>query len=489
VPGGRALNPAAFAAATAAAEDLRPSRVPAGQRPAAATHTDQALSQAAAALRFALARLTERADLGPTTEDLPELAAVAAASTAALRGGPPPEVAALAAAAHALHAAPPPAGVTAARQRALLLAAADGVWTVGNAVRIYRGVAADTTGRADVADRFWYARVSQPRLLAHKFRLHLTLRSVYLQSAVRVALALALARLIAGGLELNHGFWVLLATLTVLRSRAADTRTALRPALIGTVVGAVLMAAALLVVGDHTRVYVLALPVVMLCAFVAAPLLGPAWAQGAFTVTVGTIFAQLAPASWKLAEARVLDVLFGAAIGVLAGVLAWPRGGAGELRRTGADLLSRAGETVRETAAVATGEREPTVVALRRTRQDLRLAEASYSMYQSERPDPRMSTVDWQALFIAGHHIINGGQALREEREPCSELVLGRAEEVAAASTALVDRVRGRAAGAPPRALPPVPDGEVVADADVLVWLDGVAGDLRRVALPGATGA
>jgi hypothetical protein len=116
---------------------------------------------------------------------------------------------------------------------------------------------------------------------------------------------------------------------------------------------------------------------------------------------------------------------------------------------------------------------------------DLRLAEASYSMYQSERPDPAMSTVDWQALFVAGHHIVNGGQALRAEREPCSFFVLTRADQVAAASTALAERVRGRVSTAPPPAVPPVPDGvldgPLAADADVLVWLDGVAGDLDRV--------
>ncbi len=485
VPGGLATSTEAFQAASAAAEDLRPSRIPAELRPAAATRGDQSLSQAAGALRFALARLTERAQLGPGGEELPELSALAHASAAALRGGPPPEPVALARAAHALHTAPVPGSVIAARQRALLLAAADGVWTVGNAVRIRTGAPPDTTGRDDSADRFWYAGVGPVRLLAHKLAGHLTPRSVYLQSAVRVALALAAARLIAGGLELSHGFWVLLATLTVLRSRAADTRTALRPALVGTLVGALVMAAALLAVGAHTRVYVLALPLVMLGAFVAGPLLGPAWAQGGFTVTVGTIFAQLAPANWRLAEARVLDVLAGAAVGVLAGVCAWPRGGAGELRRTGAQLLRGAGAAVREATLVATGESEPTVTALRRTRMDLRLAEASYSMYQSERPDPAMSTVDWQALFVAGHHIVNGGQALRAEREPCSFFVLNRADQVAAASTALAERVRGRGPAAPPPAVPPVPDGvldgPLVADADVLVWLDGVAGDLDRV--------
>jgi uncharacterized membrane protein YccC len=505
VPGGVPGGTRAFEAAARAAEDLRPSQVPAQLRPAAATRRSQALAQAAAALRFALARLSERHALGTPTEEMPELSRLATDSAAALRGGPLPEPAPLAAAVHRLHAAPPPADAAGARQRALLVAAADGVWTVGNAVRIYRGADPDTSGRADVDDRFWYAAIGPLRLLGHKLAVHLTPRSVYFQSAVRVALALAAARLIAGGLDLSHGFWVLLATLTVLRSRAADTRTALRPALLGTLLGALVMTAVLVSVGAHTSIYVIALPAVMLAAFVAGPLLGPAWAQGGFTVTVGTVFAQLAPANWRLAEARVLDVLAGAAVGVAAGVCAWPRGGAGELRRDAARLLRGAGAAIRETTAVATGASAATVAALRRTRVDLRLAEASFTMYQSERPDRAMAGVDWQALFVAGHHIVNGGQALRSEREPCSPALQARAEQLARASTALADRVRGDGAATArvpvavgdtgpdrrtdgawldgdgaPRSL----DGgeaELIADADVLVWLDGVAADLARV--------
>jgi Fusaric acid resistance protein-like len=505
VPGGVPASADAFEAAARAAEDLRPSRVPAQLRPAAATRPSLALNQAAAALRFALARLSERHALGAPTEQLPELSRLATDSASALRGGPLPDPVPLARAAHRLHLAAAPSDAAAARQRALLLAAADGVWTVGSAVRIYRGAAPDTRERPDVDDRFWYAAHGSLRLLAHKLGVHLTPRSVYFQSAVRVALALAAARLIAGGLELAHGFWVLLATLTVLRSRAADTRTALRPALAGTLLGALAMTVILVAVGTHTTVYVVALPAVMLAAFVAGPLLGPAWAQGGFTVTVGTVFAQLAPANWRLAEARVLDVLFGAAVGVAAGVCAWPRGGAGELRRDAARLLRGAGAAIRETTAVATGASAATVTALLRTRRDLRLAEASFTMYQSERPDRRMAGTDWQALFVAGHHIVNGGAALRSEREPCSPALQARADQLASASVALADRILGAQEPAPrvPVAVgdtgpgrrtdgawldgdgaPRVLDGgeaELIADADVLVWLDGVAADLARV--------
>ena len=87
------------------------------------------------------------------------------------------------------------------------------------------------------------------------------------QHAVRIALALAAARLIAGGLDLSHGFWALLTTLTVMRTSAAGTRTTVIPAVRGTLVGAVLAAALLLLAGDHTLVYAVAMPPVFFLAF------------------------------------------------------------------------------------------------------------------------------------------------------------------------------------------------------------------------------
>ncbi|MEK8106689.1 FUSC family protein [Micromonospora sp. M12] len=125
-------------------------------------------------------------------------------------------------------------------------------------------------------------------------------------------------------LQLTHGFWVLLATLTVLRTSAADTRTALRPAVLGTIVGAVVSGGVMLVV-DQPIVYAVVLPVTLMLAFGVGRLLGPLWQQALFTVLLTVVFAQLSPAGWRLAEARLVDVLLGAVIGVLAGVAMWPR--------------------------------------------------------------------------------------------------------------------------------------------------------------------
>ena len=163
--------------------------------------------------------------------------------------------------------------------------------------------------------------------------------------------ALAVARLLAGVFDLSHGFWVLLTVLTLLRTSAAETRSTLRPALVGTVVGSSPRPAARRrhPPAASTRCV---LPVVMLVGFAAGPLLGLGWAQALFTLVIALVFAQVSPVDWRLAEARVVDVAIGAAIGVAAGLLAWPRGGSGELHRAAGTFLAAAGRVVRETVDV-----------------------------------------------------------------------------------------------------------------------------------------
>lgn len=153
----------------------------------------------------------------------------------------------------------------------------------------------------DGPDPFWYARHSALSLYWQRFRAHLTPSSVYFQAALRVAVALAGARAVAGSLNLAHGFWVLLATLTLMRTSAADTRTTLRPALVGTLAGAA-VGGLLLVLAPGPVVYVPLLPIAMVLAFVAGPLLGLAWGQAMITVLLTLVFAQLAPSGLQLVK-------------------------------------------------------------------------------------------------------------------------------------------------------------------------------------------
>jgi uncharacterized membrane protein YccC len=230
-----------------------------------------------------------------------------------------------------------------------------------------------------------------------------------------LAIGLAAARLIAGVLDLSHGFWMLLATLTLMRTSVATTRAAVVPAFLGTVAGGLVAAVILALAGGDSIVYEVAFPFVMLIALVAGPLGGVVAGQAMFTLLVAMLFAQMAPVSWRLAEVRVFDVVLGGLLGAVVGLLVWPRGAQGEMRRATKATLDAAANDLESTVgslvhrAVASSDRQDAVgVAVHL----LMLTDSTYAQYRSElrsAPDP----VDWLAVLGLVHEVVRGGQALR----------------------------------------------------------------------------
>ena len=152
---------------------------------------------------------------------------------------------------------------------------------------------------------------------------------MYLQNALRLGVGLAVARLVAGELDVAHGFWVLLATLTLMRTSAGSTRAALPPALLGTTIGGALAIVVVLLVGPHPAATAALLPVVVVIAVLSGRLAGAVASQACFTLVVAVLFAQLAPPTWQLGPERVLDVLLGAVIGLAVGPRCGRPGGTG----------------------------------------------------------------------------------------------------------------------------------------------------------------
>jgi uncharacterized membrane protein YccC len=153
-----------------------------------------------------------------------------------------------------------------------------------------------------------------------------TIRSVWFLNSLRGAVALATAVAVADLSGVQHGFWVVLGTLSVLRTSAVATGTMAWRALAGTVIGFVVGAPLLLAIGTGHAALWGALPVAVLVAAYApgtAPFLV---GQAAFTVTVVVLFNLLAPVGWKVGLLRVEDVAIGCVVSMVVGVLFWPRG-------------------------------------------------------------------------------------------------------------------------------------------------------------------
>jgi uncharacterized membrane protein YccC len=187
---------------------------------------------------------------------------------------------------------------------------------------------------------------------------HASLRSVWFLNSVRGAVALAAAVAIADVTGVQHGFWVVLGTLSVLRTNAAATGATAARALLGTVVGFVIGAVLLLVIGTGPGALWVALPIAVLVASYAPGALPFAAGQAAFTVVVSVLFNLLVPAGWQIGVVRIEDVAIGCAVSLVVGVLFWPRGAGALVADDLADALRAGGVYLTDAANWALGLRE-----------------------------------------------------------------------------------------------------------------------------------
>jgi uncharacterized membrane protein YccC len=177
---------------------------------------------------------------------------------------------------------------------------------------------------------------------------HATVRSVWFVSSIRGACALAAAVAIADASTVQHGFWVVLGTLSVLRTSAAATGVTALRGLLGTAIGFVVGAVLLLAIGTSTAALWVTLPIAVLIAAYAPGTLPFAFGQAAFTVTVVVLFNLLDPVGWKIGELRILDVAIGCGVSLAVGVLFWPRGTAPVVGNDLADAFRAGAAYLRE---------------------------------------------------------------------------------------------------------------------------------------------
>ena len=167
-------------------------------------------------------------------------------------------------------------------------------------------------------------------------------------NSLRGALALAAAVATADLTGVQHGFWVALGTLSVLRTSATSTgATALR-ALAGTAAGFVIGSVLVLAIGSDTALLWAMLPV-SVCA--AAYCSGQGWfetGQAAFTVLVAVLFNLLVLVGWRVGVVRVEDVALGCLVSVVIGALLWPRGVVGVVADDLADAFRQGGSYLSE---------------------------------------------------------------------------------------------------------------------------------------------
>ena len=168
---------------------------------------------------------------------------------------------------------------------------------------------------------------------ARTIRTHLEPSSTVLHGSARVAVGLALSVLLARTLGLDHAFWVVLGTLSVLRSNALGTGRTTVQALAGSVIGFAVGGVIAGVAGKDLAVMWVAMPIATFLASYAASAIGFVAGQAGFTVMVIVIFNLISPAGWQVGLVRIEDIAVGTGISVVVGVLLWPRGARRDLAR------------------------------------------------------------------------------------------------------------------------------------------------------------
>ena len=229
---------------------------------------------------------------------------------------------------------------------------------------------------------------------------HASMRSVWFRGSLRGSLALAAAVLVADQTGVQHGFWVVLGTLLVLRSNVASTGSTALRALGGTVIGFAVGALLLLGLGTSTPVLWTALPIAIAVAAYAPGALPFAAGQAAFTVALVVLFNVLQPVGWKLGLLRVQDVAMGCAVSLVVGVLFWPRGASSVVGDDLADAFRRGTAYLTQAVDWALGaRRDPPDTAAAAVATGIRLDEALRG-YLAEQGAKRVSQEDLWTLVV-----------------------------------------------------------------------------------------
>jgi uncharacterized membrane protein YccC len=167
---------------------------------------------------------------------------------------------------------------------------------------------------------------------------------VWLHNSVRGAGGLGLAVYVANRTGVQHSFWVVFGTLSVLRSNALNTGQFIARGVLGTAIGFAIGAVLVAAIGTNTALLWVLLPFAVLLAGVAPAVISFMAGQAAFTLTLLILFNIIHPDGWRIGLVRVEDVALGCAVSLVVGLIFWPRGAGAALREA---LATAYAETAR----------------------------------------------------------------------------------------------------------------------------------------------
>lgn len=218
---------------------------------------------------------------------------------------------------------------------------------------------------------------------------------VILRNSVRAGVALAVAILLADILPVEHGFWIALGALSVLRSGASSTHATAVQAVAGTVAGFVLAAIMVLLIGKDGVLLWALFPIVVGIAAFSPGAIHYAVGQAAFTVMVVMLFSLLEDPGFRTDVVRVETVTIGAVSAAVLSLVLWPRGARAALGHAVARVYEAAATASR---TFVTGSSEARESAEQDLADAWRGAEAAFSAALAEHDEP-IDTGQWVSIL------------------------------------------------------------------------------------------
>lgn len=224
--------------------------------------------------------------------------------------------------------------------------------------------------------------------------------TAWFHSSLRAALALSSAMVVAKVIAIGHGFWVVLATLGVLRSNVVTTGATIVNALAGTLVGFVLAALAIHFLAPHPAVMWLTLPLVVFAAAYAQHAISFGASQALFALLVVEMFNLAEPEGWMTGVVRLEAVAVGALVALLVSLVMWPKGASLALREQIAEHLRASQRLVDAAFASLFGHAgRDDVEAARDEALDVRRrSDEALAAYMGERGAKRIAPETWSTL-------------------------------------------------------------------------------------------
>ena len=316
--------------------------------------------------------------------------------------------------------------------------------------------------------RCWYgqAEAGPPKRESRLVRLmdslgvvykYASFRSVWFLNAVRGSVALAVAVAVADLSGVEHRFWVVLGTVSALRTNAAGTEATAWRSLAGTVAGFVVGGALLAATGTGSVALWIVLPVAVLIATYTPGTAPFPVGQAAFTITNVVAFNLLttsARSGWHVGVVRIEDVAIGCAVSLFIGTLFWPRGAGPLVGDNLADAFRSGAAYLTQAVDWALGlRRDEPDTAIAAVTAGTRLDDALRG-YLAEQGTKRLSKEDlWQLVMasmrlrLTAHSLAGLRGPAPPEGHPGGPHV--RLQQRAAELAAFYDRVASQVGGHP----------------------------------------